>query len=314
MRKTPFIFTIVSLALASPISALASSLDKMAYQFDGLSLNAGLGYLSGESHEYVYTENMDRKISQLNWKINNALITKAEINYDLLSWLSLNGRGWTTLSKSKGLLDDYDWLNNNQSHWTDWSHHENTHLDYGGGIDLNLQTWLLYNQNYKLGFLGGYERNSFSFMAKGGCFQYDNGSYLGCFADDEPGIRYRQTFSSPYVGLAGKYAVNNIELSLLFKFSNWVKANDNDEHYARNLTFKEWGDSSKFHSLTLNAGYYFTKNTKIFTEVSYTRYSNAKANTEIIDNDSGERLYIPNSAGLDNKNYALMLGLKYIFN
>ncbi|WP_419419920.1 omptin family outer membrane protease [Legionella sp. D16C41] len=310
MRRKSCLLKMLSFAIVLPVSAIAANSNSV-YEFDGVSLNAALGRLSGEAHEYVYEENSNNKISQLNWKINSALIAKAEINYDLKPWLTLNGKGFTTLAKGNGLMDDYDWLNPNQFHWTHWSHHDDTHLSYAKGMDLNLQAWIFHSANYKFGVLGGYERNSFSFNAKGGCYQYANGRDVGCFAANEPGIGYRQTFSTPYLGLAGKYTVNNFELNLLLKASNWVNSKDNDEHYARNLTFKEWGNGAKYHSITLNTGYYFTRNMKLFAEASYTRYGNTKADTQIRDNTSGIKAYIPNSAGLDNKNYMVALGLQY---
>ncbi|WP_131782137.1 omptin family outer membrane protease [Legionella gresilensis] len=310
MRKKPSILAMMSLVSLLPITASASDSDT-AYKFEGLSFNAALGHLSGEAHEYVYEPNTNKKISQLDWRIDNSLIAKAELNYDLRPWLSINGKGWATLAKGSGFMDDYDWLSDRQSHWTDWSYHENTHLNNANGIDFSLQTWLLNKPNYKLGLLGGYEKNSFNFRAKGGCFIYENGRQVGCFSNNEPGIGYRQVFKTPYVGLAGKYAINNFELNLLLKLSNWVKSEDQDKHYSRNLTFKEWGNNAKYHSLTLNAGYYFTQNTKVFAEASYANYGNTRADTEIKSNSLGRRLFIPNSAGLDNKNYILALGVQY---
>ncbi|STX50186.1 plasminogen activator protein [Legionella busanensis] len=311
MRKKPSILAIMSLVSLLPITASASDSDT-AYKFDGLSFNAALGHLSGEAHEYVYEANKNKKISQLDWRIDSALIAKGELNYDVKPWLSINGKGWATLAKGSGFMDDYDWLNNYQSNWTHWSYHDNTHLNNANGIDVSLQTWLLNKPSYKLGLLGGYEKTSFSLRAKGGCFIYDNARQIGCFEDNEPGIGYRQKFKTPYVGLAGKYAINNFELNLLMKLSNWVKSEDRDEHYSRDLTFKEWGTKAKYHSLTLNAGYYFTKNAKVFAEASYANYGNTKADTEIKNNSSGRRSYIPNSAGLDNKNYIFAIGVQYI--
>ena len=43
----------------------------------------------------------------------------------------------------------------------------------------------------------------------------------------------------PYIGLVGQYRINDFEFNALFKFSDWVRAHDNDEHYMRDLTFRE---------------------------------------------------------------------------
>ncbi|HHT9885587.1 TPA: omptin family outer membrane protease Leo [Legionella pneumophila] len=283
------------------------------YEFNGLSLSTSLGILSGKAHEYVYHPETDTKLSQLDWRIKNAPIIKGELNYDFLDWLSMNSRGWTTFVKNKAAMDDYDWLNPYQDNWTHWSHHEDTHLNYANELDMSLRAWLMQKQNYKLGLATGYQWNSFDWKATGGCYQYYGGLYAGCFPGDQPGIGYQQKFRTPYIGLAGKYFINNFEFSGLLKFSDWVSARDHDEHYARNLTFNERGNSSRYYAATIHSGYFLKPNTKIFVEASYNHYSNGRADTEIIDNDTGERSYFGDSAGLSNKHYTVALGLQYLF-
>lgn len=283
------------------------------YRLNGLSLSTSLGVLSGKAHEYVYNQKTDTKLSQLNWRIKNAAIINGELNYDVLTWLSINGRGWITLAKNKAAMDDYDWLNPYQETWTDWSHHENTHLNYANELDLNFKAWLMQNENYKLGLAAGYQWSSFSWRASGGCYQYNSGTDMGCFPDNQLGIGYQQKFRTPYVGLAGKYFINNFEFIALLKYSGWVSARDHDEHYARNLTFKEYGSNSRYYAATINSGYHVTRNAKIFVEASYNHYSNGRADTEVIDNDTGEHFYENDSAGLSNKNYSVALGLQYLF-
>ncbi|QLZ67721.1 outer membrane protease PgtE [Legionella sp. PC1000] len=304
---------IVMLAL-TPL-AFTFTLDAYAvdYRSNGLSLSTSVGILSGKANEYVYNQETDTKLSQLNWRIKNAVIINGELNYDFLTWLSINGKGWITLAKNKAAMDDYDWLNPYQETWTDWSHHENTHLNYANEVDLNLRTWLMQNEYYKLGVVAGYQWSSFSWRAIGGCYQYNSGSNTGCFPGNQLGIGYQQKFRTPYVGLAGKYFINNFEFNALLKYSDWVSARDHDEHYARNLTFKEQGNNSRYYAATINSGYHVTRNAKIFVEASYNHYSNGRADTEIIDNDTGAHFYESDSAGLSNKNYSVALGLQYLF-
>ncbi|WP_422842141.1 omptin family outer membrane protease, partial [Acinetobacter variabilis] len=35
----------------------------------------------------------------------------------------------------------------------------------------------------------------------------------------------------PYIGLTGNYRYDSFEFGGSFKYSGWVKASDNDEHY-----------------------------------------------------------------------------------
>lgn len=279
------------------------------YQMDKFSISAGIGYLGGQSNEYVYEQD-GSKLSELNWKIQGASVIKGEMNVDFLPWFSANMNGWTTMGTNNAQMNDYDWLDPQQSNWTDWSHHPDTDLNYANNIDLNVRGWLLQNQSYKLGATVGYQLNEFDFIANGGCYNYGNGSFTGCFPTDQPGIGYYQTFDSVYLGLVGKYRTERFELNATLKVSPWVHANDVDEHYARGITFTESGDNSQFTSATLNAGYYFRQHAKIFFEAEYNQYTNGKADTTYTDR-YGDVYYASNAAGLDNHNYVLSVGIQY---
>ena len=279
------------------------------YRMDKLSINGALGYLGGESNEYVYTQYGDT-LSQLNWQINSAPIVKGEINVDFLPWLTGNVNGWSTMDTGKAKMDDYDWMNPSQSKWTHWSHHEDTDLNNAYNLDLNLRGWFLQSQQYKIGLTGGYQQEQFDFSAKGGCYQYANGLYSGCFQNGLAMIDYQQNFEATYLGLTGKYLMNNLELNATVKFSPWVHSSDIDEHYARNLTFTEESLQSTFSSVSVGAGYFLSPFSQVFVEAAYNQFSNGKADTVINDNN-GDYFLINNSAGLGNTNYTLALGLKY---
>ena len=45
--------------------------------------------------------------------------------------------------------------------------------------------------------------------------------------------RQKQHFKMPYIGLTGNYLYDSFEFGGSFKYSGWVKASDNDEHYNR---------------------------------------------------------------------------------
>ncbi|MEX7609506.1 omptin family outer membrane protease, partial [Enterobacter asburiae] len=206
---------------------------------DSLAVSASAGMLSGKSHEMVYDEATGRKISQLDWKIKNVAILKGDITWDAYSFLTLNSRGWTSLASGSGHMDDYDWMNAKQSSWTDHSSHPATNVNYANEYDLNVKGWILQGDNYKAGVTAGYQETRFSWTATGGTYNYDNGAYQGNFPAGERGIGYSQRFSMPYIGLAGQYRFNDFEFNALFKFSDWVRAHDNDEHYMRDRTFRE---------------------------------------------------------------------------
>lgn len=281
---------------------------------DSITASTSLGWLGGESKEYVYDIDTGRKISELNWKINNAAIIKGDISWGPFFWLSLNAKGWTTLASSGAGMDDYDWMDDSQSHWTDRSNSPNTRLNHANEFDVNAKAWLIKQPDYKLGAVFGYQQTRFSWTAFGGHYQYDNGDDVGDFPRGERTIGYQQKFSMPYVGLVGGYRYQNIEFTTLLKYSPWVEARDNDEHYMRDLTFRDKASGSDYYSVSADVGYYVTPNTKVFTEFSWSKYSQGKGGTHVIDHESGESSYEGGDAsGIDNKNYSFTAGVQYRF-
>lgn len=315
MKK--YMISLFLFAFTETVTARAENIKDphaMSFDTDSITISTSLGWLGGESKEYVYDPDTGRKISELNWKINNAAIINGDIAWEPLSWLTLNARGWTTLATSGAGMDDYDWLNASQSHWTHWSNSPNTRLNYANEFDVNAKAWLVKQQDYRVGAVVGYQQTRFSWTAFGGHYQYDNGNNVGDFPRDERGIGYQQKFSMPYVGLTGGYRYRDVEFNALLKFSSWVKAKDNDEHYMRGLTFLEKNSGSNFYSASVNVGYYVTANAKVFTEFTWNKYSQGKGGTQMIDHESGKSIHESgDAAGLENKNYSLIAGLQYRF-
>lgn len=309
MKKIILTFTYCALGIYSYFANSAPYSINTQHNQNKLSLTSSIGYLQGLSQEFVYDD--DHKISQLNWDIRQASIIRAGISYDFLSFYTISANGWVTLAKGQAIMDDYDWMYPFQSSPSDWSHHENTQLEYANDVDLNLRKWLVQKDNYKLGIMAGYEKSSFSFLATGGCYQYDNNLFTGCFPSNELGIGYQQEFETVYLGLTGKYFINKFEFGAGLKYGPWVNSSDVDQHYMRNLTFFEYGNDANFYSASINSAYEVNNETKLFIEAVYNRFTNTKADTEIIDNSTGRTLYIPDSAGLNNTNYFLSLGVQF---
>lgn len=304
----------VMITAFSGMAAAESNQFTPDFSGNSISVSASAGLLSGKAHEMVYDADTGRKISQLEWKIKNVAIVKGDISWDAYSFLTLNARGWTSLASGSGHLDDYDWLDDNQSGWTDHSSHPSTDVNYANEYDLNLKGWIYKDDNYKAALVAGYQETRFSWTASGGSYSYDNGTDTGNFPDGVAGIGYSQRLSLPYIGLAGQYRINNFEFNALFKFSDWVRAHDNDEHYARDLTFREKTSNSRYYGAAVDAGYWLTPNAKVFAEFTWSKYEEGKGGSELRDNLTGETESTGgDAAGIANKNYTLTVGLQYRF-
>lgn len=297
--------------------ALASSVQAETNLYPdagSVKISTGLGWLGGESKSYVYNVYSGQKLSELTWKIKNTPIIKGDISWDASNWLTVNARGWTSLaSGGSGGMDNYDWLIPGEADWSIWSTHPNTQLNYANEFDVNVKGWLLNKPTYRFGALVGYQQTRFSWTSFGGSYSFNNGEYIGELPPGERGIGYKQQFSVPYLGIVGKYRYKDFEFNGLLKFSPWARATSNDEHYMRNLTFRDKADS-RYYSATVDAGYYVTPEAKVYTEVSLSKYEQGKGEMQIIDTASGEYKHIGgDAAGIENMHYSVSVGLQYSF-
>ena len=95
------------------------------------------------------------------------------------------------------------------------------------------------------------------------------------------------------------------------KFSEWVTAKDNDEHYLRDTTFREKTTNSRYYSTAIEVGYYITPNAKVSTEFVYNYYSEGKDGSEMINRATGKTEYSGgDSAGIKNENYIISAGVQ----
>jgi outer membrane protease len=287
------------------------------YIHDGFSFSSSLGYLGGESKEFVYDDG--RQLSRLDWKIKNAAIIKLVANYDLLPWLSLNAAGWTTIASNSGHMNDFDWQDPNSSHNTDSSSSSAT-LNEANEYDLSIRGWVFNTENYKAGIVAGYQETRFSMTAKNGTYDYagtdDDDNYdpnaprdRGTFPRNQPLVGYKQTYRTPYVGLVGNYTVNDFELNALMKYSHWVRAKDNDNHYLTGATSATNTGSGELWVGQLNAGYWVTPNAKVFTEATYTFYPNKRGGIEQWDSTGYQSE--TNGGGIQNRNWTITAGVQY---
>ncbi|MDC9594740.1 omptin family outer membrane protease [Xenorhabdus sp. IM139775] len=313
MKKSLMVIPLVTLSfgvMAQPVSS------QLYLRDDSVSFVFGLGWLKGESNEhlYGYSEDPKYKSSQLDWKIGDVLIARGKVSWDLLDRLTVNAGGWVKLSSRNSKMDDYDWMDINQSHWTDWSSSPDTSLNDANEFDFNAAGWLIKQPDYKLGAVLGYQETRFSWTAYGGHYVYKKGANVGEFPSGMAGIGYKQKYSLPYIGLTGQYRYQDFEFNLLLKYSPWVKAWSHDQHYMRRLTLPQKSDKVHYYGASVDAGYYLTQNAKLYTAFTWNKYREGKGKTKFIYSDTG---YVADlgddSIGIENRNYSIDLGLQYHF-
>ncbi|CNI69791.1 omptin family outer membrane protease [Yersinia vastinensis] len=295
--------------LALLLASHTAAANQQSHITNNVIVSTSLGLLNSESREFVYNvPGNGRKLSQLDWKAKNTPIIKAEVSWNFLSRLTLSARGWSTLTSSHGLMDDYDWLNSKQTQWSHWSHHEKSNLNYANEMDVNAKFWFLQQHNYRISLMYGYQRYNNSWTAYGG-----HSNYTKPQPDEVAGLGYKQKFDMPYVGLASHYRYQDYEFNTLVKYSRWVNAQGHDEHYLRNLSFKDSSKKSRYYGIVINAGYYITNNTKLLIEAAWNRYSEGKGGTQILDRTTGASAKFSEGSGISHQNQSISVGLQYTF-
>lgn len=275
-----------------------------------LSISAAVGSLNGTANEYVYLP-QGARLSHLIWDMQDDPIFKAAGRFQFNSWVNFNLSGWINMGHGNGLMNDYDWALP-ITHYSDWSNHPNTDLRQANEVDINVSADFLHLQQLDLAVMLGYQRNLYSFLAKGGCYDYSFGTVVGCFAEDLPVIGYRQAFSAPYIGLVGIYTAPLWQLEANIKYSNRVAGRDKDQHYLRDLTFYEGSNNFTFYNMSLNAGYFFSPQLKLFAEGTLNYITKRKMGSIMINNLANERTdFVGPVAGFSNYNYILAAGLNY---
>lgn len=307
----------LTIVISASFPAIADVSNKI-YTPGRFTGDIALGKLSGKTKERVYDpDSSEHKNSQLNWKYNNAAIIKGSLDWYLIPWLSIGASGWTTIASRGGYMDDTDWLDESKNSWTDQSRHPDTRLNYANEFDLNVKGWLLNEPTYRFGMMVGYQESRYSFKSSGGSFNYtdeDTGlPDVGAFPAGTTVIAYKQHFEMPYIGIIGSYRYESFEFGGSFKYSGWVCATDNDEHYLTDTTFRANIKNQNFYSLVGNSGYYLTPDTKIYFEGAWNRVTNKKGSLSSNDYASGEKNSAENSSGIENYNFMITAGLKYSF-
>ncbi|TCM63758.1 plasminogen activator Pla [Acinetobacter calcoaceticus] len=312
--------------LASPYVFAEAPLKWAEAPTKDLKASLSTGVLTGgESIEYVFSRN--QKQSQLNWKIDQTPIIKADLSWQLNPQIQFNINGWHSLSAQASQMDDYDWLDRNHPNIvTHWSTHPDTQLNQASQIDLNLSYSLKQRTRYQVNAVLGLQRNQFNWEAHGGSYQYairdNNGNYnaldpskdRGDFAAGRRVVAYQQQYTLPYVGLSGRYRREKLEFNARLKYSAWVTAEDIDQHDARRMTFRTKAKNAKYTALTLNAGYWLRPNSQFFTEISWTDFDIAQGTTTASQTDTQQQnSSSKNGGGLSSRYYTALIGLQYRF-
>ncbi len=281
--------------------------------FDG---RLGLGYLTGESQEYVFDPASGRKVSELTWELTDIYMLNGGISIRPLSWVRINMDLWLKLTDGNGDMDDYDWFVEGLD-WTHWSHTDDLELTTGFMLDMNVEFPFYSTGETSFSGFVGYKYDTWEWEAKGGNYIYSVYSFrdtAGSFPPGESGITYEQWFHVPYVGIGFNSRLTNVSFHGRLIASPFVQAGDEDHHHMRNLLFEEDFDNGSMVALDIGGGYHFTEHLALLLSYHYQKYNEMKGDMTITDQVTGQKIHIGGDvAGVEHNSSLFSLTLSYTF-
>lgn len=315
-RKTLVLVGLMTFGQHALVHAHAT--DEQRFHLGDVEVSLGVGLLNAKAQEKVYDVSDGKKISQLSWDLKQVPTLHLGLSYKPLSWLSLDARGWTQVAKGNSHMTDYDWLGDDDEGWTHFSDHPDTRIQKAWQAELAATAWALKRENLALGVMLGYQRSQYGWQSRGGRYNYSSDDGLrdvsGEFPNGLKGITYQQTYDTPYVGLVGLYNYRNWTVESRFKYSQWVKARDFDQHHLRGLTFTgDQGNRGRMQSLALAVSYGMTPQFSIKAGVDYQVYAEAKGSTLIKHVAGGRDKFGGDSGSQAARTVLSSLALNYRF-
>jgi plasminogen activator len=278
-----------------------------------VSGSISIGYVTGESKEFVYSSSTGNKLSELDWQISDVLMMGLGASIKPLSWLRFNGTVWFKLNDGDGSMNDYDWLLTDYGYnkWTNWSHSD-TSLTKGILYDINAEiTFLRFNEASVYGILG-YKHDNWKWEAKGGTYDYWIWGESGNLPNGT-GITYEQTYSVPYLGIGFHANFDPVTLSGRIFGSTFVKSSEKDHHVLRSMYYTENYSSQKMYGIDLACTYNFTEHLAATAAVQHQEYFVKKGDEHGLDLTTGERYTWDNGAGMSNEMTMFSLSFLYTY-
>lgn len=335
MPRRPLLRHRFGVACAAALFAAASSAafaadvslkDDVVYdeQFQPqIDLGLSIGQMHGVAHEFVFDPANGRKVSELIWNMEGISLLRGTVGGQVSPWWRFDVMGATSIAVGEGEMDDYDWLDPNNSDWTDWSHHTTNDVEHAHQLDASSSLSLFRHPNFSFDLKGGVRWDQTVFQAWGGHYIYstDPTDPAG-FRDDEgnfdstkPGITYKQNFFTPYLGLGLNVYLGPVQVNASASGSWWVSANSEDQHHFRYLMFRDESNEGTMKNFNVNASYAISENLSVTGGYEFLSYYAPSASTSMSAVDGSAEALIARfpdgSAGMDSESHSFSVGLKY---
>jgi plasminogen activator len=301
-----------ALMLCSAFSTQSHAADSnTSWYHDKLTIAPSLGLLSTSSGESFYEKN--NKTTQIDWRVSNTPVLKLSMDYTLDLQKTIYARLWTTLQKKTGTLNAYDWGENPQDNWTEYSHHPNSPLNHAYEIDVGVSMPLYTNPAWKHDVLGGFQFSRYNWSSYGGDYWYGSGDDVGSFPPNELGADYTQKLSALYIGLATRYTHQQWTINAVLKGSPLARIEYADNHAMFNLHFKGQVKNLWYLGSNVSVAYAMTPRLQLSMDFTYSIFFEKQGSIDMRSNSNNGKTFHRDSATAYNINRLLTFGARYSF-
>ncbi len=277
-----------------------------------VSLQASFGMLQGESHELVYDYLEDgtrRKASDLIWDLSDVCMAGATASVRLGRIMHLNAGYWTSVTRGYGEMNDYDWYLAD----ADWTHWSRSDVDVLSGrmVDVNMVIDFLELDVVTFSGIFGWKRDfwkwdefSREYIYSVNGFRDEKGNENG-----EHMIDYEQWFDIPYLGMAAKCRLGNINANAYILCSGAVSAEDKDWHIKRKIHFKETFEGGSYLGIGAWSQYHLSDHVFVTGSMSWQLIPDIVGKMEATDDTTGEVMVSEAGAGISHYSSMLLVAI-----
>ena len=315
-----FLCTLISITTTNVEARTIQTDEYGSYEYSNketkFSIRAQTSELTGSATEIVYDSSLsDGLLSELTWDIDE--LRMAGLGFSMQNeWVAIHTDVWYKTGYGDGMMDDYDWVVAGPD-WSDWSHHDDTKITEASIYDINAELLIpkLSGAKFALSGFLGYKRERFKWQARGGSYIYSNMGWrndVGNFNASSLGISYRQTISTPYLGLGLRAKLWKLEVAGRVIASRWARLRAEDNHHARTMYTVANMRRGDMLSYDATGTFNFTNNFGLEVGYVYTKYDTMRSSSDYHWSNGAVSTYV-NGEGADLETSMLTIKAVYTF-
>ncbi|RKE85302.1 omptin family outer membrane protease [Rhizobium sp. AG855] len=274
---------------------------------------AGVGIANIKAGEYVYDG--DHKLSQLDWESKGVKTGTIGAQMELGDNWRIKGQIDVGLG-GDGHMEDRDWVVPSYSGWTDQSIHPDTKLDRYINLLIEADRAVIDTGTTRVGLGGGFGYANVKWTSRGGSYIYSNVTLhdtVGNFTDGEKGITYEQRIPTLFLSANAEQQIGKFKLSGTVRGGGSFDYKDVDDHWMRDLRFKEEMGFAPMLGAAISANYQFLPSAAIYVAGDFQKIFNTRGDMDQRNTVTGATSSFDDSASASYQSLTISTGVKGTF-